>query len=847
MNDQVKTNAELIEENSSLKQRIQALEQSESERELEGRVLRDVHWRLESIIEGTHVGTWEWNVQTGKAVFNEVWAEIIGYTLNELAPISIKTWETFAHPDDQKQSAELLELHFSGKLPYYDYEFRMKHKEGHWVWVHDRGRLITRTDDGKPLMMFGTHTDITERKQIEEALRKNREDLRAAHRLAHIGIWHWVADTDTVTWTEDLYRIAGLDPILPAPTYAEHSNIYAPESWDRLKSAVEKALETDTSYQLELKLIRPDGATRWVNAFGGTTHNNHGLLTGLQGTVQDITERKLAEEERRLSEARLAEAQAVAKIGSWETDLLNFKVIWSEETYRIFEIDPESFQSSHPGFLAFVHPDDRSKVDAAFTGSIGKHSPNAIEHRIVTPGGIVKFIEERWQIFHDDKGLPTRAVGTCQDITERKRMEKALRDRDKQYHALFEAIADTVFLIDQETGSLLDVNPAATRMYGFNREEFLRMTTTDVSAEPEKTAEATAKPVPFIPLRYHRHKDGSVFPVEITASSLELQGRDTIIATARDITERKRAEEALRESEERYRTLVENASDIVFRTDENGYFTFVNPSALRISGYEEGEIIGKHYKMFIRTDMFKEAITAFANQLINRTKNTYTEYPVLTKEGREVWLGQNTQLIMNEDQVTGFQAVARDITESKLVEKELNDSERRYRELSIVDDLTQLYNSRYFYHQLKLEIDRVNRYEEQPLTLLLLDLDDFKQFNDAYGHVEGDNVLTRLGQVIKICLRQTDSAYRYGGEEFTIILPMTTSKDAVITAQRIRTEFKKEKFSPAAATQGDVHVTVSIGLAQYKLQEDTKAFVNRVDQLMYQAKKNGKDRVCSEP
>jgi diguanylate cyclase (GGDEF)-like protein len=173
----------------------------------------------------------------------------------------------------------------------------------------------------------------------------------------------------------------------------------------------------------------------------------------------------------------------------------------------------------------------------------------------------------------------------------------------------------------------------------------------------------------------------------------------------------------------------------------------------------------------------------------------------------------------------------------------LRESEKRYRELSIVDELTQLYNSRHFYFQLKIELDRSNRYE-QPLTLLLLDLDNFKAFNDAYGHVEGDQVLFRLGQVVKRCLRETDFTYRYGGEEFTVILPMTTSTDGAVTAERIRTEFKKELFSPVPGQ--DVNLTVSIGLAQYKPQEMMKAFVHRVDQLMYQGKKNGKDRVCSE-
>jgi len=182
-------------------------------------------------------------------------------------------------------------------------------------------------------------------------------------------------------------------------------------------------------------------------------------------------------------------------------------------------------------------------------------------------------------------------------------------------------------------------------------------------------------------------------------------------------------------------------------------------------------------------------------------------------------------------------------SDRKQAEEALRESEKRCHELHIIDVVTQLFNSRYFYFQLKIELDRSNRYE-LPLTLLLLDLDNFKVFNDAYGHEEGDRVLRRLGQVVKRCLRQTDSAYRYSGEEFTILMPMTTSKNGVVTAERIRAELKKENFSPTPGQ--DVHLTVSIGIAQYKPQEDMKAFVHRVDQLMYQVKKNGKDRVCSE-
>ena len=123
--------------------------------------------RLSYILEGTNVGTWEWNVQTGETIFNERWAEVIGYTMQELAPVSIDTWVKFAHPDDLKVSADLLAQHFRKELPYYECEMRMRHKNGNWVWVLDRGRVATWMDDGSPLVMSGTHQDITERKLAE--------------------------------------------------------------------------------------------------------------------------------------------------------------------------------------------------------------------------------------------------------------------------------------------------------------------------------------------------------------------------------------------------------------------------------------------------------------------------------------------------------------------------------------------------------------------------------------------------------------------------------------------------------------------------------------------------------
>jgi diguanylate cyclase (GGDEF)-like protein/PAS domain S-box-containing protein len=144
--------------------------------------------RLENVIEGSGVGTWEWETQTGKTIYNENWAKIVGYSLDELHPDNLKVFESLAHPDDLIRSDQIAERHLAGELPYYECELRLKHKDGHWVWVLDRGRILTRDADGNPLSMFGTHTDITERKKAEEQMRyfSHHDTLTGLYNRAYI-------------------------------------------------------------------------------------------------------------------------------------------------------------------------------------------------------------------------------------------------------------------------------------------------------------------------------------------------------------------------------------------------------------------------------------------------------------------------------------------------------------------------------------------------------------------------------------------------------------------------------------------------------------------------------------
>jgi two-component system cell cycle response regulator len=179
-----------------------------------------------------------------------------------------------------------------------------------------------------------------------------------------------------------------------------------------------------------------------------------------------------------------------------------------------------------------------------------------------------------------------------------------------------------------------------------------------------------------------------------------------------------------------------------------------------------------------------------------------------------------------------------------LKERELTKERVRMMEklqrLAVTDGLTKLYNSRSFYSQLETEVDRFNRYKH-PLALLLLDLDFFKEYNDNYGHLEGDKVLVRFSQIIKSCLRANDSAYRYGGEEFTVILPETAGAEARTVAQRIRSALEAERFSPENGQ--DVQITISIGVTEYPGDEELSTFIQRADKAMYISKQNGRNKV----
>ncbi len=246
---------------------------------------------VENIKEVFWLGSTDWSqVFYVSPAYEEIW----GSPRTELYS-QPRSWLDKVVAEDVQRLVDVIQAYDpNGKEPIIFPDYRIMRPDGSERWIAARGFRVFNFDS-QSYRIAGLAEDITERKQAEEILQKTQEQLTNAHRLAQIGIWDWIADTDTVTWTEELYHIAGIDPKWPAPTYAEHPNLYAPESWTRLKAAAEKSLETGTPYQLELELFRPDGSIRWVKAFGGAIYDDRRQVKGLHGTVQDITERKLAE------------------------------------------------------------------------------------------------------------------------------------------------------------------------------------------------------------------------------------------------------------------------------------------------------------------------------------------------------------------------------------------------------------------------------------------------------------------------------------------------------------------------------------------------------------------------
>jgi len=309
-------------------------------------------------------------------------------------------------------------------------EARLRGTDGQYRWFLIRAMPL-RDERGNIVRWFGLTVEIEDLKRAEDR-------VRLAINTIPTMVWTITPEgtIDFVNQRSLEYSGLTLEEQLADPTRTLH-----PEDLPRVMEKWLADLAAGEASEDEMRMRRADGEYRWFLIRTVPLHDEHGNLVKWYGVAIDIEDRKRAEEALRSSEqeqrhvaaqlererARLVEAQEMAKIGSWETDLRTLNVIWSDQTHRIFETDPSHFQPTRPKFREFIHPEDRAKVDAAFVASLDKRSPSTVEYRIVMPDSRIKVLEERWQAFHDEEGKPIRVAGTCRDITERVRAEEELR------------------------------------------------------------------------------------------------------------------------------------------------------------------------------------------------------------------------------------------------------------------------------------------------------------------------------------------------------------------------------------------------------------------------------------
>jgi PAS domain S-box-containing protein len=293
------------------------------------------------------------------------------------------------------------------------------------------------------------------------------------------------------------------------------------------------------------------------------------------------------------------------------------------------------------------------------------------------------------KIRFDAQGRPEKILGTIRDISERKRVEDALRASEGRYRQLFDAESDAIFLIDNETGRILEANNAASALYGYSREELLTKKNTDLSSEPEETQQVTrgtpaiSEQVITIPLRLHRKKDGTVFPVEITGRFFTWQGRSVHIAAIRDITERKRAEETLRKSEEKYRGLTENINLGIYRNTvgPEGKFIEANPSIIGMFGYKSKE----EFLAINVSDLYQnpEDRNNFNDKMLKEGVVRGEELWLKKKDG-SLFVGSVSAVAVKDEQghVKYYDGIIDDITERKRAKEALLESHERYSQLA---------------------------------------------------------------------------------------------------------------------------------------------------------------------
>jgi diguanylate cyclase (GGDEF)-like protein/PAS domain S-box-containing protein len=429
----------------------------------------------------------------------------------------------------------------------------------------------------------------------------------------------------------------------------------------------------------------------------------------------------------------------------------------------------------------------------------------------------------------DAENNPVGVVYAASDVTERRRAEQQLRESEERYRKLFDSNPMPMWVYDFETLRFIDVNQSAVRHYGYSREEFLGMTIAQIRPADElpRMREALEQAMPHNEGKIFRHqkKDGTVLETEVTSFEFESAGRRARLVIAVDVTERRRAEQRLRESEERYRLLFERNLAGVFRTTLEGHILECNEALARTFGYESpAELVAQP-----AANVYEQSEDR--QRLMSRLKEqrvlSNIEVRMRRRDGTPIWVLENMTLL-DGDIIEG---TIIDITDRKTAQEQME-----YQ--AYHDVLTDLPNRLLFRDRIGVALAHAKRHRTSA-AVMFLDLDQFKIVNDSLGHTVGDSLLRAAGARLVTSVRAHDTVARMGGDEFTILLSdVNGSSDAATVAQKLLDAVSH----PIIVDGHELFVTTSIGIALFPEDGgDAETLLKNADRAMYHAKEQGRN------
>ncbi len=514
----------------------------------------------------SHTGSFGWRISTGDIIWSEETFRIFQYD-----PTTKPTVELIlqrVHPEDAALVKQTIErASKDGKD--FDFEHRLLMPDGSVKYV----RVVAHPpaeDNSSSFEFVGAVTDITERKQGEEALRRSESYLAEAQRLTHAGSWAWrVAGRDTVHLSEEWYRIYGFDPEKGMPAWEKRLQRVHPADRGKWQGTIDQAIREKSDYDMEFRILLPGGTVKYIHTVGHPVLNASGDLVQFVGSAMDITERKRAEEALRRSEGNLAEAQKLTRSGSWAWDVRTRDVFWSQEMFRIFDYDPEKMKPTLLHFLERVYPEDRSSVEqrAKLESTQKERMDSEGDYRIVLPDGTIKHLHSIAHPVMNESGEIIEVVGTTMDVTERKRAEEKIRQSERELRQLLDLTPLHITEFGPD-GNPLYNNQAALDYHGLTLEEW-RSADLHGLLHPQDAERMTSEgPSKFRSGSPHelearlRRRDGQYrwFLFRFNPI-LDEQGRLTRwYAAATDIEDRKQAEERLQHENVALREEIDKAS-----------------------------------------------------------------------------------------------------------------------------------------------------------------------------------------------------------------------------------------------------------------------------------------------